>query len=284
MLSNRCPIQVWLPANKVCEGYVFTGVCLSTGGVPGRYPSMQIHPLPGTLPGQVHPLTGTPPSRYTSWAGTPPWVGTTPGRYTNPSRQVHPCTGTPPGRYTPQAHTTPRQVHTPWQIHPWAGTPPGRYTPWQAQPPGQVHPSGRYTPPGQVHPPGRYTPGQVHLLRQVHTPWAGITPQAGSPPPGHSACWNMVNKRAVRIPLECILVLKCTCGEIDQALCWENTLENVPVPDLYYNSKIIGLYFVMYYWNWIKIKFFRDVGKNSVCKVWSPTKESPGSVTGDTLS
>ena len=24
------------PANKVCEGYVFTGVCLSTGGVPGR--------------------------------------------------------------------------------------------------------------------------------------------------------------------------------------------------------------------------------------------------------
>ena len=29
------------PANEVCEGYVFTGVCLSTGGVPG----------PGGMPG-----------------------------------------------------------------------------------------------------------------------------------------------------------------------------------------------------------------------------------------
>ena len=41
-------------------------------------------------------------------------------------------------------------------------------------------------------------------------PWAG-TPLAGTPPgqypPGHSACWNMVNKRAVRIPLECIIVV-----------------------------------------------------------------------------
>ena len=42
----------------------------------------------------------------------------------------------------------------------------------------------------------RYTP------RQVHPPRAG-TPQGH----GHSACWNTVNNRAVRIPLECILIL-----------------------------------------------------------------------------
>ena len=62
--------------------------------------------------------------------------------------------------------------YTPWQVHPspWAGTPP-----WASTPPWRVHPPGRYLPPS------RYTP-----LR--------------------SACWNMVNKRAVRIPLECILV------------------------------------------------------------------------------
>ena len=55
-----------------------------------------------------------------------------------------------------------------------------------------IHSPGRYTPPPrQVHPPGRYT----HLGRypqQVH--------------PLCSACRDTVNKRAVRIPLECILV------------------------------------------------------------------------------
>ena len=62
------------PVNEVCEGYVFTRVCLSTGGkgVPGqvspgtRYtPQDQVHPQgPGTPPwDQV-----LPPGR-----GTPPW-------------------------------------------------------------------------------------------------------------------------------------------------------------------------------------------------------------------
>ena len=32
--------QLLPPANVVCEGYVFTGVCLSTGGGGGGYPSM----------------------------------------------------------------------------------------------------------------------------------------------------------------------------------------------------------------------------------------------------
>ena len=117
--NNR--IQTIFTAHKVCEGYVFTGVCLSTRGeYLGRYP------LTGTTLGRYNPL-----GRYTpSWAGTPP-------------------AGTPQGRYIP-----------------WAGTPP----------------------PGQVHPPG------------------GYTPQAGTPL-HHIACWNTVNKRTVRIPLECILVI-----------------------------------------------------------------------------
>ena len=56
--------------------------------------------------------------------------------------------------------------------------PPGRYTPWAG------------TPPWEGTPPDRYTP------------WPG------TPPPCHSACWDMVNKRVVRIPLECILVFE----------------------------------------------------------------------------
>ena len=80
------------PANEVCEGYVFTGVCLSTGG-----------------------LWQTPP-----WADHPPPLGR------------HPTTG-------------PTIPH-------WADTP---------QP---------------------------------------------DPLPLCSACWDTVNKRVVRIPLECILV------------------------------------------------------------------------------
>ena len=37
ILQNINVGKVFLPpANEVCEGYVFTGVCLSTGGVHGR--------------------------------------------------------------------------------------------------------------------------------------------------------------------------------------------------------------------------------------------------------
>ena len=82
------------PANEVCEGYVFTGVCLSTGQVPPR----QVHPRAGTPLGKVHP-----PGRYIPQAGTPP------NRYTHPT----------PGRYNP-----PWQVHTPGKVHPLEGSPP----------------------------------------------------------------------------------------------------------------------------------------------------------------
>ena len=88
-------------------------------------------------------------------------------------------------------------------IHPRAGTPPSRYTPILAG-----------TPPGQVHPPAGTPPSQAGTPPgQAGTPWAGTPPgQAGTPPgqagtpPLHSACWDTVNKRAVRIPLECNLV------------------------------------------------------------------------------
>ena len=102
------------------------------------------------------------------------------GRYilpeqVHPPRQVHPL-----GRYTPNRYT-PRQVHPlgmytpqagtpPWAGSPPTGTPPGRYTPQQ------IHPLGRYIPPG------RYTPIPPH---------------------------PRVNERAVRILLECILVIRC---------------------------------------------------------------------------
>ena len=96
-------------------------------------------------------------------------------------------------------NSVPRQVHPPGKYTPGQDTPLGRYTP------GQVH-----TPPGQVHttPQGRYThpPGQVHTPGQVHAPLGRYThPRAGTPP--------LVNQRAVRILLECILVHYVIGGE-----------------------------------------------------------------------
>ena len=92
--SSRWHQPIFLPAtNKVCEGYVFKGVFLSTGGVcpiacrdthpPDKYIPRQVHPEAGTsplgrcTPGQVHPRPGSPPGhvrspgRYTPWVDTP---------------------------------------------------------------------------------------------------------------------------------------------------------------------------------------------------------------------
>ena len=113
------------------------------------------------------------------------WAGTPPGRY--PLREV------PPGRYPSGRYPPGRcpQAGTPQQVHSL-----GMYTSL-----------GRYTPLGRYNPPGRYTsPWQVHP--QVGTPSQAGTPlpRVGTHPLGYSACWGTVNKRAVRIPLECILV------------------------------------------------------------------------------
>ena len=54
--------------NEVCEGYVFTGVCLSTGGVSARlHAGIHIHP-----PRQTPPSGQTPPWADTPWQTPPP--------------------------------------------------------------------------------------------------------------------------------------------------------------------------------------------------------------------
>ena len=108
------------------------------------------------------------------------------------------------GRYTPQAGTP----------QPQAGTPPGQVPLWQ------VHPSGRYTPPGR-YPSGQVPPPLVGTPPgRSPSPWVGTPPQTGTAPLGQvpqpgqvqppgNACWDTVNKWAVRILLECILVITC---------------------------------------------------------------------------
>ena len=110
---------------RSCEGYVFTGMCLSTGGNAwSGTPPDQVH-LP---PDQVHPPgTRYPPTRY-----NPLQTRYTPWDQVTPPDQVHP----------PRPGTPPDQVHTPWTRYtpPWT-----RYTP-----------SDQVTPLDQVHPPPRY--------------------------------------------------------------------------------------------------------------------------------
>ena len=87
-----------------CEGYVFTHVCLSTGGggIPGQVP-----PEPGTLPQEAHtPRKHTPP-------------GSTPPRSTPP--EAHRPGGTPQEAHPPRSTHPPRK-HTPGEAHP-----PGRW-------------------------------------------------------------------------------------------------------------------------------------------------------------
>ena len=65
--------------------------------------------------------------------------------------------------------------------------------------PGRVSATHTTPHPGQTPLPlGRHPPGQTPLL--------GKHPHLGRHPPLSSACWDTVNKRAVCIPLECILV------------------------------------------------------------------------------
>ena len=78
-------IEFLPPANVVCEGYVFTGVCLSTGGVGiPRTP-----PVDGP-PGMETPPDGDTPGWRSPRDGEPPGIETPPGE---PPRSM--C-----GRYT----------------------------------------------------------------------------------------------------------------------------------------------------------------------------------------
>ena len=117
------------------EGYVFTGVCLSTGE---EYLTRYTPRGQGTPPDQVHPLgPGTPPLG----PGTPPPGPGPPWDQVHPRDQVHPL-----GPGTPLD-----------QVHPLEQTPPRPGAP----------PRTRYTPQDQVHPPGPGTPHEIRLLLQT---------------------------------------------------------------------------------------------------------------------
>ena len=105
---------------RSCEGYVFTGVCLSTGGR-GCLPQCMV----GYTPQSRHP----PGSRHPPRADTP--------------QSRHPPEQTPPEQTPPE--------QTPWADTPQEQTPPRADTPLEQTPPGSRPP-----PPRDGHCCGRY--------------------------------------------------------------------------------------------------------------------------------
>ena len=142
---------------RSCEGYVFTSVCLSTGG---EYLTRYTPLGPGTPPDQVHP----PRTRYTPQPGTPPGPGPPPGPGTNPQT-----------RYAPQTRCTP----------------PTRNTPQTRYPLDQVHPPGtRYTPQDKVHPPGPGTPSQTRYTLPPPGPGTPLPPRYSHCCGRYASYWN----------------------------------------------------------------------------------------------
>ena len=106
-----------------------------------------------------------------------------------------PPLGRHPWADTPQADTPCADTPAPlpsrcWDTHPPWQTPPGQTSPSDQTPPWADTPSWADTP--WTHSPGQTSPAQCML---------GYTPL-------HSAGWDTVNKRAIRILLECRLVGK----------------------------------------------------------------------------
>ena len=163
---------------RSCEGYVFTGVCLSMGGgVPDQVPPEEQTPARTRY---------TPRARYTPLEQTPPKT-----RYT-PRDQVHPLEQTPPGPGTP-----------PNQVHPRA-----RYTPLEQTPPGPGTPPR----PGTPTRPGSPTWDQVH-----HPPLGPGTPPRdtstaadGTHPTGMHSCFSFIMTRYV-------LTSGCVVGSVFQS-------------------------------------------------------------------
>ena len=78
--NEACTGVFLLSANEVCEGYVFTGVCLSTGG--GSAPlHAGIHPPGRHHPGQTPPQPDTPPPGQTPPCPVHAGIQSTSGRY-----------------------------------------------------------------------------------------------------------------------------------------------------------------------------------------------------------
>ena len=116
---------------RSCEGYVFTGVCLSTGGVGV---SVSVHA------GIPHPPRSRPPLG----ADTPPNPQSrhTPSRH--PPRR-HPKSRHPPGADIPRSRHPP-EADIPQSRHPPKQTPPGADPP-SRHPPADTPPGADPTPP-----------------------------------------------------------------------------------------------------------------------------------------
>ena len=113
---------------RSCEGYVFTGVCLSTVGRGGGVclsAGWDTTPPPGadtplgadTPPGSRHPPEQTPP--HPPQEQTPPGADTPPPG-ADPPRADTPQDQTPPGNRhpSPRSRQPPRADTPPWSRHP----------------------------------------------------------------------------------------------------------------------------------------------------------------------
>ena len=65
-------MQLLPPTKEVCEGYVFTRVCLSTGGSAGPHPGGRLRGLAGGSPGpqpggRLRSLAGGSPGPHPGW-------------------------------------------------------------------------------------------------------------------------------------------------------------------------------------------------------------------------
>ena len=151
------------PANEVCEGYVFTGVRLSTGG--GACMSHGTHAPPAATHGppssQAHPpgSHACPPGSH----ARPPGSHTCPpaAMHAPPSSQARPS----PGSHAcpPSSHACPpAATHAP----PAATHPPGSH----AHPPGShTHPPGSHAPPPQPRtPPPASSHAHVIFTAETH--------------------------------------------------------------------------------------------------------------------
>ena len=124
--------MIFYHPQRSCEGYVFTPVCLSTGGLPQCM--LGYHHTP---PGPGTPRAGTPLEQATRPAGTghPPAPNPPPraGTHQPPQTRQHP---------TEQAPTNPPRLGTPQSRHPpGPDTPPGPDPP---SPPADGYCCGRY--------------------------------------------------------------------------------------------------------------------------------------------
>ena len=149
-----------LPANEVCEGYVFIGVCLSTWAV-CLWPAGCLLHTPGRHPLCRHPMGRQPPPGETPPRQTPPiWADSHHPGQTPPSWADTPLLGRhPPPGQTPPSWQTPLDRH-PRQTALWADNPLlGRHLPLGR------HPLLCRRPSGQTPQPPAQTPLPYGILR-----------------------------------------------------------------------------------------------------------------------